>query len=251
MLVSLKELNGSTIKAVDGDMGQVKDVYFDDRSWVIRFLMIDTHPWLPLSQKVLISPIALIDFNAMEQALTVSMTKEKLRDCPKVEEHETVSREFEKRYFDYFGYGYYWTGAGLWGEFAYPTALSQPHIAFEPEQVDTSQITNHLRSANEISDYGMDAMDGKKGHVKDFIWDTNSWSLRYLVVDTRDWLPGGKKVLISPDQLNTLNWEDKTVSCKLDLAQIKACPEYNHDKLNDVKYLMGVREKLQDNNLEG
>tara|TARA_R110002153_G_scaffold15822_2_gene56245 strand:- start:3460 stop:4209 length:750 start_codon:yes stop_codon:yes gene_type:complete len=248
MLVSLKELSGSTIKATDGDLGQVKDVYFDERSRVIRFLVIDTHPWLPLSEKVLISPIALREFNSNDDILSVSFKKDAVKHCPKIEEHETVSREFEKAYHDYFGYGYYWTGEGAWGEYAYPTALFNPKIlSVDKVKDDNVEQTNHLRSANEIEHYGVDALDGKKGYIKDFIWDTYNWSLRYLVIDTRDWLPGGKKVLISPDQFDTLNWGSKTVTCNINLAQIKACPEYCPDKLNDDKYLEKIREQRQIN----
>lgn len=251
MLVSLKKLRGSTVTATDGDVGQVKDVYFDGRSWVIRFLVVDTHPWLPLSQKVLISPIALDEFTSDEDSLKVSFAKDAIKSCPKVEEYETVSREFEKIYHDYFGYGYYWAGEGAWGEYAYPTALSnanvQPMASTDVDNLENVHIeqTNHLRSANEVEHYGIDAVDGKKGYIKDFIWDTYNWSLRYLVIDTRDWLPGGKKVLISPDQFVTLNWGSKTVTCNIDLTQIEACPEYRPDKLNDVTYLEEIRENFR------
>jgi len=268
MLVSLKELSGSTIKATDGDLGQVKDVFFDDMSWTIRFLVVDTHPWLPLSQKVLISPIALLEFKANDYALTVSLSKDMIKSCPKVEEHETVSREFEKTYSDYFGYGYYWTGEGAWGEYAFPTALYNENLMAtgngvvnsgnsesedkgedkdKKEDIANSNVeqANHLRSANEIAHYGIDAVDGKKGYIDDFIWDTSNWSLRYLVIDTRDWLPGGKRVLISTDQFDTFNWGSKTVTCSLNLAQLKACPEYCSNRLNDNKYLEDVRQTLR------
>jgi hypothetical protein len=256
MLVSLKELSGSTIKATDGDLGQVKDVYFDDRSLTIRFLVVDTNPWLPLSQKVLISPISLLEFSADNYAMTVSLSKDMVKSCPKVEEHETVSREFEKIYYDYFGYGYYWTGEGAWGEYAYPTALFHGNILpFENIETDNSETdnvaddnletANHLRSANELAHYSIDAVDGKKGYIYDFIWDTYNWSLRYLVIDTRDWLPGGKHVLVSPEQFESFNWGCRTVSCNIGLHQIKACPEYTSDKLNDSQYLEQVKQKLQ------
>lgn len=253
MLVTLKELSGSTIEASDGKIGQLKDVYFDDKSWVIRFMVVDTHPWIPLSQKFLISPIALGEFNSAEDSLKVTFEKEAVKNCPKIEDHETVSREFEKAYHDYFGYGYYWTGEGNWGEYAYPTALFHgnilPIVNAEEDNVKKDKIeeTNHLRSANEVEHYDIDAVDGKKGYIKDFIWDTYSWTLRYLVVDTRDWLPGGKKVLISPDQFETLNWGSQTVTCNISLAQIKACPEFRPDKLNDKSYLELVRNNLQIN----
>jgi len=246
MLVSLKELNGSIVNGMDGGLGEIKDVYFDDRFWTIRYLVIDTHPWLPLSEKVLISPIALLNFNARERLLNVSLTKEMIKDCPKVEEHETVSREFEKFYFDYFGYGYYWMDTDTWGEYAYPTALSTRNmLSFDSASDKDIERTNHLQSSNEVSHYGVNAMGANKGYVKDFIWDTDNWSLRYLVIDTHDWLPGGKKILISTEQLESVDWEYNTITCDISISQIKASPEYCHDKLNDLDYLARIKDKLQ------
>jgi hypothetical protein len=248
MLINLKTLSGSTIHALEGDIGQVKDVYFDDRHWTIRFLVVDIQPWVPLSTKTLISPISLLDFNAKEHRLNVSISKEKVKNSPQIEEHETVSREFEKSYFDYYAYGYYWVGPRAWGEYAYPMALNTQNITpIYNQQNDEAKTSNHLRSANEIMHYGIDALDDKKGYIKDLIWDTYNWSLRYLVVDTRDWLPGGKKVLILPEHLETLNWQDKTVTCNLDLEKIKSCPEYEVDKLNDADYLKAVKNILMSN----
>jgi hypothetical protein len=116
MLVNLEALNGSTIHAVDGEVGQVTDVYFDDRHWTIRFMVVDIQPWVPLGEKTLISPISLLEYDTEEQQLNVSITKDKVKNSPQIDEHETVSREFEKSYFDYYTYGYYWVGPGAWGE---------------------------------------------------------------------------------------------------------------------------------------
>ncbi|MFT6903132.1 MAG: hypothetical protein ACJAXS_003354 [Colwellia sp.] len=196
MLINLKTLSGSSIHTLEGDIGQIKDIYFDDRHWTIRFLVVDIQPWVPLSTKTLISPISLLEFNAKEHRLNVSISKEKVKNSPQVKEHETVSREFEKSYFDCYAYGYYWVGPRAWGEYAYPMALNTQNIAqIDNQQNDKAKTSNHLRSANEIMHYGIDALDDKKGYIKDLIWNTYNWSLRYLVVDIRDWLPGGKKCL--------------------------------------------------------
>jgi len=249
MLVSLKELNGTTISATDGEVGQVKDIYFDDEQWAIRFMVVDTHPWMPLSEKVLISPIALVSYHSNDKLLNVSLDKESVKNSPKIEEHEPLSRKFEKAYFDYFGYGYYWLGSDAWGQYSYPTGLFQQNMIqqelAENETHESLKKVNHLRSANEINHYGIDALDGNNGYIKDFIWDTENWTLSYLVIDTNDWLPGGKKVLISPKQVKSLNWEDKSVTCNISLAQIEACPEYHADKLNDAEYLKGISLRLE------
>jgi hypothetical protein len=243
MFINFKQLTSKNIKASDGELGRVKDVYFDDRYWTTRFLVVDTHAWLPLSQKVLLSPIALFKFHVDDAEIKVSMTKEMVENCPKVEEQETVSREFEKKYFDYFGYGYYWTGESAWGDYSYPSALSNrdmlSHAVIQKTEIEK---TNHLRSANEVQNYDVEEIDGSKGHVHDFIWDTYDWSLKYIVIDTRNWLPGGKKVLITPKQVDGISWESKTVKCKLSIQEIDVCREYEPNKLNDTEYRAKVTQ---------
>ena len=64
MLRSIKQLCGSKLAASDGEIGQVKDFYFDDQNWVVRYVVADTGSWLP-GRKVLISPHA---FGSLDQA---------------------------------------------------------------------------------------------------------------------------------------------------------------------------------------
>ncbi len=246
MLVRLKDLTKSKIQGIDDQIGGIKDVYFDDRYWTIRYIVADTQPWLPLSDKILISPIALISFDDKERELKVSLSKESIKDQPKLDDHETVSREFEKLYFDYFGYGYYWQGVEMWGEYSQPTFLFKRNM-LSYDSVDNNEIeqNNSLRSANEILHYGIEETDGKTGHVEDFIWDTESWSLRFLVIDTRDWFPGGKKVLVSPCQLSDMSWQDNSIKCNIDIEHLKACPEFEADKLNNADYIEKVRAALE------
>jgi hypothetical protein len=66
--------------------------------------------------------------------------------------------------------------------------------------------------------------------------------LKYIVIDTRNWLPGGKKVLITPKQVDGISWESKTVKCKLSIQEIDVCPEYEPDKLNDTEYRAKVTQ---------
>lgn len=230
MLLTLSNLRGSRIQANDGEAGVVKDVLFDDRFWTIRFIVVDTKPWFAISDKVLISPISILNFNAEEGELRVSLTKESIKNSPKVEEFEPVSRKFEKQYFDFFGYGYYWAGSDIWGDHAYPTGLTQrQNLAFDsmlPQEEEQDSQSAHLRSAHEMHHYDIHALDSQKGHVEDFVWDLDSWSLRHIVIDTRDWLPGGKKVLLSPEQLGEVSWEEQSVECKMTRDKLKACPEY-------------------------
>ncbi len=48
---------GHKLAALDGEIGSVKDFYFDDKTWTIRYLVADTEPWLP-ERLVLLYPHA-------------------------------------------------------------------------------------------------------------------------------------------------------------------------------------------------
>ena len=68
--------------------------------------------------------------------------------------------------------------------------------------------------------------DGDIGHVEELIVDTETWEIRYLVIDTKNWWPG-KKVIISPKWVSTIDWDDKRVGVDLTREDIKSAPEYD------------------------
>ena len=84
----------------------------------------------------------------------------------------------------------------------------------------------HLRSSADVTGYDIQAVDGSIGHVADFVFDADSWAIRQLVVDTRNWWPGGKKVLVEVCHIERIDWADRTVFTGLTRKQIKSSPEY-------------------------
>ena len=123
MLRNVKELQGFAIHATDGVIGDVDDLYFDDEDWAIRYLVVDTGSWLS-GRQVLISPLAVGHPDWMGQQLPVSLTKAQVERSPDIDTRKPVSRQHEAAYFGYYGYPYYWGGAGLWGMGAYPGSLT-------------------------------------------------------------------------------------------------------------------------------
>ena len=84
-----------------------------------------------------------------------------------------------------------------------------------------------MRSADRIiGRYRVDAKDGKIGHVADLIVDSEAWDICYMVVDTRDWLPG-KKVLVAPAWVDRVSWEGSMVAVDLTREQVENSPEYD------------------------
>jgi sporulation protein YlmC with PRC-barrel domain len=248
MYTGLRDIKRFTIAATDGDIGVTQDFLFDNRTWTVRYMYVDTNKWLPLGEKVLISPISLREIDSDEEKIHVALSTQEVKDSPSIDEHKPVSREYEELLFSYLGYGYYWTGPGAWGEYANPTALAQPRLPAEPddeEPDDSHPHANHLRSIEELHGYEVKALDGTIGQVHDLILDTANWKIPLIVLDTNRWLPGGKKVFISPKHINAINWLEQEVVCNLNVAEIEHCPECDHERLNDPSYVQEVTQQLR------
>lgn len=247
MFAGLRDIKRFTIAATDGDIGVSQDFLFDDRTWTVRYMYVDTNKWLPLGEKVLISPISLREIDNEEEKIHVALSKQDVKDSPSVDEHKPVSREYEELLFSYLGYGYYWTGPGAWGEYANPTALAKPNMAAElddQDSVDSGSHANHLRSIDELHGYEVKALDGTIGQVHDLILDTVNWGIPLIVLDTHRWLPGGKKVFISPKHISSINWLEQDVTCNLKETEIEHCPECDHERLNEPNYVQEVIQQL-------
>ena len=86
----------------------------------------------------------------------------------------------------------------------------------------------NLRSMSDIMGHHVQASDTEIGHIEDFIIDDQTWEIRYLVIDTRNWLPG-KKILISPQWIERVSWTEAKVFVHLTAETIKSAPEYDDD----------------------
>jgi hypothetical protein len=224
MLRSLSATENYVLSAKDGDIGRCKDFLFDDEFWTIRYMVADTGKWLP-GRKVLISPISLGEPDWLQRRFSVNLTKEQIENSPPLDEHAPVSRRYEKRYFGYYYWPYYWTGGDIWGAAPYPPAVPVEYPE-ELEEEEKDPEKSHLRSVKEVTGYDIQATDGRIGHVEDFIVDDETWTIRYMVVDTRKWLPG-RKVLVSPEWIERIAWGENTVSVDLSTEEIKQSPEYD------------------------
>ena len=226
MLDKVTTLKGYKLHSLDGEIGNVKEFYFDDHYWTIRYLVADTGSWLT-GRQVLISPYALVAVNREEQYISVDLTKKQIEESPSLASDKPVSRQYEETYSGYFGWPLYWDGAYTWG--------SSPYIVRDQEKWRRSirgekAWDPHLRSTSDVSGYDIQATDGRIGHVEDFFVDDDTWAIRYLIVDTRNWWPG-KKVLIAPKWIERVSWRESKVSVNLSRATIKQSPEYPQESL--------------------
>jgi len=225
MLRSIKQLYGNQLGASDGGIGHVRDFYFDDQSWAIRYLVVDTGTWLP-GRQVLLSPYSLGRLDQAEKILRVNLTRTQIENSPTIESHKPVSRQYEEQYYRYFGWPYYWQGNQLWGLSGFPH-LEQPAAAPLSEQAaPTGPLTGadpHLRSTRAVNGYQLQTGEEVVGHVCDFMVDAGNWAIGQLVVKTGHRL-SGKEVVIEMKNVSRISYEKSTVFATLTPAPVAQVP---------------------------
>jgi hypothetical protein len=214
------------LRASDGEIGHVKDFYFDDQKWGVRYVVVDTGPWLS-GRLVLISPHAFGNFHEYGHCLIVELTRKQIENSPSIETHKPVSRQYEAEYYRYYGYPSYWTGVEMWGAAGFPV-VPPPNLLPGGEEnrfgsLDTEDP--HLRSTKELAAYHIEASDREIGHVTDFVIDDTSWEIRYLIVETGHWF-AGKEIAISPAQIDRISYEESAVFVTMSKESIVDAPEY-------------------------
>jgi hypothetical protein len=239
MLSTAKTLKGYGLDSLDGEIGKVREFYFDDLHWTIRYLVADTGYWLR-GRQVLISPYALvaIDRDIFHPQIKIDLTKAQIKASPSLDNDKPVSRQFEEEYYGYHSWPRYWGGPYSWG--------SHPYI--ERGRVDARNLPHpgkpgdhHLRSTHEVGSYHVQATDGEIGHIEDFVIDDETWAIRYLIVGTTNWWPG-KKVLVSPQWIQHVSWPEREVAFNLSRETIKQSPEYTADMPLTRDYEAGLHQ---------
>jgi len=228
MLQSIKQLYGNKLGASDGEIGHVKDFYFDDQNWVVRYVVADTGAWLP-GRKVLLSPHAFGSLARAGNALRVSLTQQQIEGSPPIDAHKPVSRQYEEEYYRYYGWPYYWEGTALWGLSGFPI-LELPAKPLPSEPATSSHWPRegadaHLRSTQAVNGYLLQASDGMVGHVCDFMMDVQSWVVCQLVIKTGHRL-SGKEVEIPASQVARISWDESTVFTSLTKEVIQQSPAH-------------------------
>ena len=239
MLRHLDDLRGYALRATDGDIGTVKDFYFDDERWTVRYLVVETGTWLA-SRRVLIVPASAGAPDDAAQVLPVTITREQVRGSPDIDTDKPVSRQHEIDYLRYYGYPAYWDSPSLWGAGALPgmmlpeggllvpggTGVLEAEAAAAEDAARHRDDDPHLRSCREATGYHLKAQDGEIGHVQGWIVDDQGWIIRYLVVETGHWWDG-HKVLIAPPWISDVSWAERQVAVSLTREAVRNAPAWD------------------------
>ena len=238
---NINSLIGYAIGATDGEIGKVKEFYFDDLTWTVRYLVIETGNWLN-SRKVLLSPQALLTPDWKNEVFPINLTKEKIKNSPNIDTEKPVSRQHEIEMYEYYPWTSYW-GGGIWaGGMGISGVMIQDHHPLagavkSENSIDTKDTDedSHLRSTHNVTGYTKHAIDGKIGDVEDFIVDDTSWKLDFLIVDTGHWFPG-KKALILPELVKEIKWDNSEVIINVSETDVKNSPEYDQGEVISESY---------------
>ncbi len=227
MLRSINHLRGFRLGALDGEIGHAREMFFDDHTWRIRYLVADVGHWLP-GRKVLISPQALGTIDNRENIFHVQLTMQQVEKSPPIDSDAPLSRQLEEEYLRYFGWPFYWMDPIFWSVpvGGGPGMVIPPNTP-TPEQ-QRKKTDPHLRSTREVEGYHLHARDGDIGHLVDFLVDDTDWKIRELVVSTRNWLPG-KKVLIPPEWIQKVSWEESKVWVDVSRDVIRESRRYHEN----------------------
>ena len=226
MLQSIEELYGKKLVASDGQIGHVKDFYFDDQHWAIRYLIVDTGSWLT-GRLVLISPHAFNSRQQSEKLLFANLTRKQIEDSPAIDLHKPVSRQYEEEYHQYYGWPSYWQGDAMWGMSTLPVFdMPSKPLAGEPGvrgSEKSRRAAAHLRSTKAVHGYQIQARDGQIGQVYDFMMNTRNWAIPELVIKIGHWL-SGREVQIPTSSVEKISYEESTVYVNLTKQAVEQIP---------------------------
>lgn len=242
MLFVLSVLKGFAVAASDGRIGTVDDFLFDDLSWKVRWLVVDTGAWLS-GRKALVHASAIGQPDPSRQELPVTLTKAQVESGPDLSEHQPVSRQFEAHLYDYYGWDPSW-GGSYFGVGAIASPLSPPPLvgegaepAGDPRSAESGEGESdpRLRSVEEIDGYHIEASDGDIGHLESLVADHANWDIRYLGVDTSNWW-GGQHVLIAPFAVKEIEWADRHILLNIAQEQVKTSPPCDSIEMVDESF---------------
>lgn len=232
MLINASDIKGFKISAIDGGIGSVTDFLFDDESWTLRWIVVDTGTWL--SGREVLLPVSVLGHpDSAARRFPVRLTMAKVKDSPTIDTHEPVSRQHEERMYGYYGMSPYWgNGFYMGGYGGWSAGMSETHYADARRRQDKASAAEHrdddlhLRSLNAVTGYNLQATDGSIGHVEGFLIDDADWTIHFLAVDTKNWWPG-KHVLISPRSAQSIQWAESLVNLDIDRQTVKDSPAYD------------------------
>ncbi|GGY69239.1 hypothetical protein GCM10011613_11940 [Cellvibrio zantedeschiae] len=236
MLHTLHDLESFTVNAADGYIGKVKDFYFDDRTWTIRYLVAETGTWLK-NRKVLLPATAIKFVNLQEKNLTLDISMYQVKNGPAIDDNISLTPQTEIDYLSYYGYSFY---RGVTDAHGYDQEDDRKlaEIFACIDAVRRTYGDRHLRSCQEIINYDIEASDSDVGYLQGMVFDEDTWSVSYLMVNTSNWWLG-HQVLVEPQLIKDISWGDARIYVDMLRQQVQDAPIFDPDTLASLDKNLG------------
>ena len=197
---NISKLIGSSVEAKDGEIGIARNFLFDDRSWKVRYLLVDVGSWHKRREVIL--PIASVEqSDSMTHTIHVNCTREQVSQSPAMDTKKPVSRQQEIAMHEYYNVVDYWIDSGFDID---SSMLPGADYAAGPSE------DPHLRSVVGLSNYAVWATDAGIGSLSGFIVDGLDWQIGFLDVNTGDWLHN-RSVLVPTSWVESISWASRKV----------------------------------------
>lgn len=228
MLRSCKSLEGYSLHAIDGEIGHLKTLHFNDEDWSIKYLVVDLGG-LWNEKKVLLLPSASYEFSWIEQNISVKLTREQIKsalpynaDLPVSDQHELINHSnFKSLYLVE-----PWSGSflPLW----FPDLKAGQALKNLVQEIGDKD----LRCVKMIAGYKCVLKDKELGKVEDFILDCNGWKLREIVIETNHLFSSSKKI-IPVSKIKVFDTDNEKIELDLSSTELEDYPDYKeHDAVN-------------------
>lgn len=237
MKLSLKSFLNFSLGATDGEIGTIREMYFDDERWAVRHIVVETGGWLS-GRVVLVSPRALTKIDPNEAVYGTKMSMQQIKESPDIDTEMPVSRQEAAKSGDLYPSLAYMgmAGAGI-------LIPSVPVVKSEHQKTEAMMLTGdrHLRSSKEITGYQIHATDGEIGSVEDFIIDSMNWHIEFLVVETGSWF-SGKRIILATDRIKDISWSTSRIIVDVSVEQVAGSPEFDEKYPVNVVYEKNLRD---------
>ena len=271
-LIDSQQFNHFKVLCSDGELGHIKDFYFDEDWFFLRYLIVDTSLFL-MRHLVLVSPISFDYIDPDKEEIHLNLSKQELENSPPFGQQETVSMLYERAYHQHFAWPYYgkyhlspWSIGPYgvpWPYYESGNNSEGSDIFKESESLKEDAKKTRLRSARELRGYSLYStelsnssnmnsnsnkvsLSGKKfGHIQGFIIDTIKYSVEYFVVDTINYWPS-KLVTLMPELIKDISWFKKEVSFRLPKDIIVNSPSYHRNNISK-QYFETVNKYFESN----
>ena len=225
MLRSLKPLENFTVTASNGEVANVVDFLFDDEAWKVKKIVMETRGLIKGGRILVASPKALANINWAGRLFHLALTREDVDRVPGVDLDVPIPASGPTEGHRFFGYDYYLGHDEIWSSDADNGLFADGHWAEAPLRLYGGKGEAHLRSIKAIRGYHLQARDGPIGHLEDLLIDDQSWDVRFMAVDTRQWGPG-HRVLVAPDHAR-VSWREKKIFVDLPQEVVRESPPWD------------------------